>query len=89
MPLIRYNDAETGLEVDFLVNNPLGIINSDLIFKYSQVDQRFHIMNVYLKHWAKHFKIIGASNQFLSSYALTLMIIAYLQSTKPFVLPCL
>ena len=46
-------------------------------------------MNVFLKWWAKSVGIIGASNGFLSSYALTLMIIAFLQNTQPPVLPCL
>mmetsp|Transcript_28370 Transcript_28370/g.27318 ORF Transcript_28370/g.27318 Transcript_28370/m.27318 type:complete len:200 (-) Transcript_28370:35-634(-) len=46
-------------------------------------------MAVFLKFWAKKVGIIGAANGFLSSYALILMIIAFLQSTKPPVLPCL
>lgn len=46
-------------------------------------------MNVFLKWWAKSVGIIGASFGYLSSYALTLMIIAFLQNTQPPVLPCL
>jgi DNA polymerase sigma len=46
-------------------------------------------MNVFLKWWAKSVGIIGAPFGFLSSYAFTLMIIAFLQNTQPPVLPCL
>jgi DNA polymerase sigma len=46
-------------------------------------------MALYLKTWAKEVHINGASRGFLSSYALILMIIAFLQQTQPPVLPCL
>ena len=46
-------------------------------------------MNVFLKWWAKSVGIIGAAYGYLSSYALTLMIIAFLQNRDPPVLPCL
>jgi DNA polymerase sigma len=46
-------------------------------------------MNVFIKWWAKSVGIIGASDGFLSSYALTLMIIAFLQNRETPVLPCL
>jgi len=44
-------------------------------------------MCMFLKYWAKKADIVGAAYGFLSSYALTLMLIAFLQSRK--VLPCL
>lgn len=46
-------------------------------------------MSLFLKYWSKQVGIIGAAFGFLSSYALTLMLIAFLQSTSPPVLPCL
>jgi DNA polymerase sigma len=46
-------------------------------------------MCIFLKHWAKEVDIIGAAYGYLSSYALTLMLIAFLQSRSPPVLPCL
>jgi DNA polymerase sigma len=46
-------------------------------------------MASYLKNWAKTVGIIGAPNGYLSSYALIMMIIAFLQSKQPPVLPCL
>ena len=89
VPLLKYQDSLTGIDVDLSVNNVLAQYNSDLIYTYCQIDQRFHILATFLKHWAKRVKIIGASNGYLSSYALTLMIIAFLQNRSPPVLPCL
>ena len=89
VPILKFFDNESGIQVDFNVNNLLGITNSNLIFTYTQIDQRFHIMNVFLKWWAKSVGIVGAAYGFLSSYALTCMIIAFLQHTEPPILPCL
>ena len=89
IPILKFTEKETGLEVDFNVNNILAINNSDLIFTYCQLDHRFHIMCMFLKHWAKQVDIIGAAYGYLSSYALTLMVISFLQSRSPPVLPCL
>jgi len=45
-------------------------------------------MGIYLKHWAKINKIHGAADNFLSSYALLLMIIHFMQKViEPKILP--
>jgi len=87
VPLLKYEDSNTGIDVDLSVNNILAMYNSDLIYTHCQIDQRFHIMSTFLKHWAKQVGIIGAPNGYLSSYALIMMLIAFLQSKS--VLPCL
>jgi DNA polymerase sigma len=89
IPILKFTEKETGLEIDFNVNNVLAMHNTDLIYTYCQLDQRFHILGIFLKHWAKKVDIIGAAYGYLSSYALTLMLISFLQSRSPPVLPCL
>jgi len=55
---------------------------------YSIYDQRFHILGLYLKHWSKVNKIHGAADNYLSSYALLVMLIHFLQKVvEPRVLP--
>ena len=66
------------MNVDLSVNNILPIFNSELILTYCKVDQRFQIAAQYLKHWAKKADIIGGSRNFLSAYALTIMVIAFM-----------
>jgi len=53
VPILKFVEKETGFEVDFNVNNVLGVYNSELIFTYCQIDQRFHIMAMFLKYWSK------------------------------------
>ena len=89
VPIFKFKERETGIEVDFNVNNILGNYNTELIYTYCKIDMRFHIMSIFLKVWAKEVGIIGASQGLFSSYGLNLMLIAFLQHTKPPVLPCL
>lgn len=84
------NNSQTQkiINVDITVHNMLPIFNSDLIRLYGLFDQRFHIMGIYLKYWAKNNKIHGASEGYLSSYALLIMLIHFLQKiVEPKVLP--
>ena len=86
--LISICDKETNINIDITIHNLLPILNSKLIKIYSEYDQRFHIMGIYLKHWSKLNKVHGAAFQYLSSYALIIMLIYFLQNVvKPSILP--
>ena len=74
--------------IDITVHNMLPIFNTHLIKKYALFDQRFHIMGIYLKYWAKTNNLHGAFGNYLSSYALLLMVIHFLQKVvEPKILP--
>ena len=86
--LLKVIDKESGFIIDITVHTMLPILNSKLVKLYSQCDQRFHIIGMYLKHWAKINKIHGAADNFLSSYALLLLLIHFLQHViEPKILP--
>ena len=38
VPILKFIEDESGMQVDFNVNNLLGITNSNLIFTYTQID---------------------------------------------------
>jgi len=38
VPILKFYEDISGIQVDFNVNNLLGITNSNLIFTYTQVD---------------------------------------------------
>lgn len=78
VPLIKIIDKDTNLHVDIVVNGLLGVKNSMLIKEYTKLDVWFHKLGLLLKWWAKHFKILGATDGFLSSYAYVLMMISFL-----------
>lgn len=79
VPLIKIIDKETNLDVDIVVNGLLGVKNSLLIWEYTKLNVWFHKLGLLLKWWAKYFKILGATDGFLSSYAYVLMMISFLQ----------
>lgn len=86
--LLKVLDNQTKFIVDITVHTMLPILNTNLVRLYSLYDQRFHILGLYIKHWAKINKIHGAADNFLSSYALLLMLIHFLQKVvEPRVLP--
>ena len=88
--IIKLQDIESEIDLDITVQNILPIINTKLIRFYSLYDQRFHILGIFMKFWVKKNQIHGALDKFLSSYALLILIIHYLQTiTEPKVLPIL
>ena len=88
--LLKLKDIETNIDLDITVQNTLPILNTKLIRVYSLLDQRFHILGIFLKFWVKKNKIHSALDKYLSSYALLILIIHYLQSiVEPKILPIL
>ena len=85
---IIYTHSKMKFNIDITVHNMLPIFNTHLIKKYALFDQRFHIMGIYLKYWAKTNNLHGAFGNYLSSYALLLMVIHFLQKVvEPKILP--
>ena len=82
----EYSKKNQKVNVNIVINNKIAIFHSILLRLYALYDQRFHIMGIYLKYWAKINGLHGAN--FLPSYALLFMIIHFLQKVvEPKVLP--
>lgn len=79
VPIANYTDHVTGEECDLIINGNLGVMNSKIIRTYLNIDERYHKMAYFIKFWTKYWKLTGADNGYLSSYAVQLMIIAFLQ----------
>jgi DNA polymerase sigma len=78
--LLKVKDYQTQINIDITVHTMLPIYNTKLIRIYSLLDQRFHIMGIFIKYWVKKNHINGAYEKFLSSYAILILIIHFLQS---------
>ena len=65
------------------------LCNTVLLRQYGKVDKRVPELVFAIKLMVKISKISGAFQGFLSSYALVLMVIHFLQQTTPPVVPCL
>uniref|UniRef100_A0A3B4BE90 polynucleotide adenylyltransferase n=1 Tax=Periophthalmus magnuspinnatus TaxID=409849 RepID=A0A3B4BE90_9GOBI len=85
VPILRFKEKGSNLEFDLNVNNTVGIRNTFLL----RTDIRIQPLMLVIKKWARTCEINDASKGTLSSYALALMALNYLQILKPCVLPSL
>ena len=82
----EYTEKSQKINICIVINNKIPIYHSILLRLYALYDQRFHIMGIYLKYWAKINGLHGPN--YLPSYALLFMIIHFLQKVvEPKVLP--
>jgi len=90
VPILKFVDRISGIEVTLNVNKLVSIRNTHLIRDYTRMDWRLQPLVMVIKSWAKDHGIKDAYNKSISSYSLVLMIIHYLQyGCEPPVLPCL
>mmetsp|Transcript_53185 Transcript_53185/g.173012 ORF Transcript_53185/g.173012 Transcript_53185/m.173012 type:complete len:427 (-) Transcript_53185:15-1295(-) len=90
MPIVRWSPRrEGGIACDISVNNALAVANSRLLAQYIQVDSRVRPLGLCIKFWASQRNINDRSQGTLSSFALTLMLIHFLQRRTPPILPSL
>lgn len=87
-PVARFtNEHKMGLCLT--VNNFLGIANSKMLKKYVALDPRVKIMCNIIKYWAKESSLAIPSQGFISSYAWTMLVISFLQTQNPPIIPSL
>ena len=75
------------MTVIFSPNHPthrLAMRNTELLHYYSTADERVRPLVYTVRHWAKAVRPKGVK---LSNYALTLMVVYYLQNRSPAILP--
>lgn len=85
---LRYADPLGYREVDISVNNTQPLPNTRLLYAYASLDKRVAQLGVAVKLWAKGFEVCGAPMGFLSSYALIMMAVYFMQVSENH-LPCL
>ncbi|KAF7324811.1 Non-specific serine/threonine protein kinase [Mycena kentingensis (nom. inval.)] len=86
VPIVKFRPLKRPFSVDLNVNDRLGIVNSDLIRRYTELNPCLVDIMRYVKAWAKPFGLnhpspdrVGQPCTF-SSYALTMMTIGFLQA---------
>lgn len=89
VPLLKLIDESRKLECDICVDNFLGVINSRMFKKYSQIDSRVRQLALMVKYWTKKRHIADVPTGSLSSYSYSQMVIFYLQNVSPPILPSL
>ncbi|KAJ5113881.1 hypothetical protein N7456_002415 [Penicillium angulare] len=90
VPIVKIWDPELKLACDMNVNNTLALENTRMIRTYVEVDERVRPLAMAVKHWTKR-RILNdaALGGTLSSYTWICLIINFLQTRDPPVLPSL
>ncbi|KAJ7176612.1 hypothetical protein C8R46DRAFT_1076800 [Mycena filopes] len=84
VPIVKFKDPSTGLSCDLNVNERLGLLNSNLIKRYCELNPVIITMIQYIKLWAKPLRLNSPARTrnvsvTFSSYALMLMTIGFMQ----------
>ncbi|KAF9929899.1 hypothetical protein BGZ67_006113 [Mortierella alpina] len=87
VPTVTFWYRQWDISCDISIDQKLSIRNSKLVKTYEAIDPRMQTVWFSLKHLAKSYGILSAKDGFLSSYALTMMLITFLQTRNPPVLP--
>lgn len=90
VPIVKIWDPELKLACDMNVNNTLALENTRMIRTYVEVDERVRPLAMCVKHWTKR-RILNdaALGGTLSSYSWICLIINFLQTRNPPILPSL
>ncbi|XP_039301461.1 uncharacterized protein LOC120356574, partial [Nilaparvata lugens] len=86
VPIMTFNHVETGLLCDVTFLNKLGLKNSEMLRFLLSLDPRIRDLALIVKYWAKVHELASLGNY--SNYAITFMVIYYLQQLpEPLVPP--
>ncbi|KAI9719624.1 MAG: hypothetical protein M1812_003395 [Candelaria pacifica] len=90
VPIVKIWDPELQLACDMNVNNTLALENTRMIKAYVEIDDRVRPLAMIIKHWTKR-RILNdaALGGTLSSYTWICMILNFLQTRSPPILPVL
>ncbi|KAG0276271.1 Terminal uridylyltransferase 4 [Linnemannia exigua] len=86
LPIVSFTAGK--FQCDMSMDQHMGVINSKLIATYRKIDNRFLTLWFTIRLIAKKHEILSGSTRYLSSYALAMMLIVFLQDVcNPPILP--
>ncbi|KAE8359318.1 hypothetical protein BDV27DRAFT_55983 [Aspergillus caelatus] len=90
VPIVKIWDPELQLACDMNVNNTLALDNTRMVRTYVEIDERVRPLAMIIKHWTKRRILCDAGlGGTLSSYTWICLIINFLQTRDPPILPSL
>lgn len=89
IPIVRFRDPRSKLACDVCCNNTLALRNTAMLGDYAAIDPRMRPLVFAVKSWAKRRLLNDPYHGSLSSYAYVLLVVFFLQTRSPPILPCL
>lgn len=88
VPKIKFVDKETKITCELHFSNGLSVFNSQLIKHYISMDNRIKPLMMIIKYWTRicgfsteYIYMVKSSGLFITTYALSLLLIFYLQQS--------
>jgi DNA polymerase sigma len=89
IPVLKLREPISGVPADLSASNPISVLSHRLLALYSEMDERVRVLIFVIRKWSKVQGIGDPLHGGLGTFAFTLLVIHFLQNTRPIILPVL